>query len=373
MTTWDVIIVGAGQAGSAAAWDLARSGLQVLVLHRPGRRAKPCAGGLTMKTLQRYRFDIGPVIRERIDTLHVGGSRPGRVALSAPSLFCVMTERGELDAYCLEQAREQGAQVAAVTGLKAVTQNHHGVTVTDSQGRRYAGRYLLAADGANSSVARLLGLPRHAGAMAIEGLVPRQALSDWPGMTLDFDALPGGYGWLFPKGDHVNVGLYIWQHRLGGADRPALDAYCRRTLGCTPDQVAGYPLGTWLPQGRLSQGRILFVGDAAGCTESLLGEGIYGAVLSGQWAAQALLGPAPAQHYQRAMQPWREELRQVNQLSRLFYPLRPVSTRILQGRLGSTLVEGFARGLTLGQCKRRWRGAGFSGWQDPVVPDSAVG
>jgi len=57
----------------------------------------------------------------------------------------------------------------------------------------------------------------------------------------------------------------------------------------------------------------------------------------------------------------REEMATVEQLARLFYPLMPLSTRILQRNLGETLVDGFARGLTLGQCKRRWRGASIVG------------
>ena len=63
MTQWDVIIVGAAQAGCAAAWDLAAAGRRVLVLSRAGGQEKPCAGGVTAKTLNRYRFSIAPVVR----------------------------------------------------------------------------------------------------------------------------------------------------------------------------------------------------------------------------------------------------------------------------------------------------------------------
>ena len=176
-------------------------------------------------------------------------------------------------------------------------------------------------------------------------------------MTLDFGVIRGGYGWLFPKGDHVNVGLYVWRHGAAAPQRSALERYCQARLGAEAKHVAGYPLGTWLPHTRLANGRVLFVGDAAGCTEVLLGEGIYGAVLSGQLAAQAILGERPDVFYPRALAGWREELQQVCRLGALFYGLLPVSSRLLQGRLGGTLVNGFAQGLTLGQCKRQWRGA----------------
>ena len=110
----------------------------------------------------------------------------------------------------------------------------------------------------------------------------------------------------------------------------------------------------------MCHGRILFAGDAAGCTEALLGEGIYGAVLSGQLAAQAILA-GQLSSYPHWLAGWREEVATVEQLAGLYYRLMPMSTRMLQGHLGETLVDGFARGLTLGQCKRRWRGASIVG------------
>ena len=357
MTNWDVLIVGAGQAGCAAAWDLAAAGLRVAVISRPLARGKPCAGGVTEKTVARYRFSIEPVVREAVTSLAVSHPSSSVRHLNSATPFCVMTERAELDAFCRSQAEQQGAVFYQTTGLRVIDQKADGVSIETREGNVFSAPWIIAADGANSAVARMLGERHPPGAMAIEGCVPRKNLRDYPPMTLDFGVIRGGYGWLFPKGDHVNVGLYVWQHGVAAPERAALQRYCQARLGAPAEHVAGYPLGTWLPQTRLVNGRVLFVGDAAGCTEVLLGEGIYGAVLSGQLAAQALLGANPGVCYPRALAGWREELQQVTQLGRLFYGLLPVSTRVLQGRLGNTLVNGFAQGLTLGQCKRQWRGA----------------
>lgn len=356
MAKWDVIVVGAGQAGCAAAWDLAAAGRRVLVLSRPAGQGKPCAGGVTAKTLNRYRFSIAPVVREIVSTLWLGRVAQASQPLVAPNPFCVMTERAELDTFCQQQAREQGACFADTRGIESLHQSEHSVTLTTREGDSFDAGVLIAADGAHSPVRKLLGEHRYPGAVAIEGCVAREQLSRYPGMTLNFGAVKGGYGWLFPKGDHVNVGLYVWRHGLANPSRQALDHYSLRQLGVRPTGVQGFPLGTWLPRVRLRHGRILFAGDAAGCTEALLGEGIYGAVLSGQLAAQAILAGELA-GYPRLLAGWREELNKVDQLARLFYPLLPLSTRMLQGNLGGSLVEGFSLGLTLGQCKRRWRGA----------------
>ena len=356
MNSWDVIVVGAGQAGCAAAWDLAAGGMRVLLLSRTVGAGKPCAGGVTIKTLNRYRFSIESVIRETVDTLHLSHYPTPEAALRAPSRFCVMTERSELDQLCFEQALAQGAAFEQTKGIVTIWQDETGVKLVTREGRALQAGYLLAADGANSPTRRLLGERVWKGAMAIEGHIPRGELSAMPGMTLDFNAIRGGYGWLFPKGDHVNVGLYVWKHGLSAPDRKSLERYCQARLGASPQAVSGFPLGTWLPDVRLQQGRVIFTGDAAGCTEALLGEGIYGAVLSGQLAAQAVLS-GQSERYPELMADWREELGRVKQLSSLFYGLLPISIPVLKHSLGSTLVEGFSRGYTLGQCKRRWRGS----------------
>ena len=356
MNSWDVIVIGAGQAGSAAAWDLAAGGKRVLMLSREAGAGKPCAGGVTRKTLNRYRFSVDSVVRETVDTLHVSRYPGQEGELRAPDPFCVMTERSELDQLCLTEAQARGAAFQLTRGIETVRHSQSRVAVTTREGERYEADYLIAADGANSRVRRLLGERAWKGAMAIEGHIDRTALVEYPGMTLDFAVIKGGYGWLFPKGDHLNVGLYTWQHGVAATDRKALDQYCLARLGVKPERVAGFPLGTWLSRVRLQQGRILFAGDAAGCTEPLLGEGIYGAVLSGQLAAQSLLAEQPGL-YSQLMADWRDELVKVRQLSRLFYGLQPIAMPLLAGPLGATLVEGFSRGYTLGQCKRRWRGA----------------
>lgn len=360
MTSFDVIIVGAGQAGCAAALDLAAAGLSVCVLERQlqGSR-KPCAGGITEKTRRLYRFSIDVVVRERVSLLQMSRAGRQQTPFPAPGLVCYLTHRPELDQLCRAQAQQAGAQLREVRQIEGLRyQADHLLVRVDGDELRT--RYLIGADGAHSSVRRLaFGGGHLVGAMAIEGLLPRELCQRYPDTTFDLGQIRDGYGWLFPKGDHVNVGLYV--RKQGGArvDRDALAAYARERLGSDAlEQVQGFPLGTWGHTQRLAVGRVLLVGDAAGFTEPLLGEGIYGAVLSGQRAAAAILAAgAVAEDYAAGMQRWRDELRWLHPLAKAFYATLPVSFPALTALARVPLMRTYADGLTLGQGKRHWWGA----------------
>lgn len=353
---YDVIIVGAGPAGSAAGLDLASAGMRVLLLDKHDfPRMKPCAGGVTIKAVQRLRYDISPVVRESVSTLRMSLYQRRHADFSADSAAVLMTHRPELDQLALEQALQAGAEFQRCRHIQALNQHNAAVTlVTDDA--QFSGRWLIAADGANSRIRRLvLGHAGNPGAMAIEGLLPREQCREYPLTGFDFGVLPGGYGWVFPKGDHVNVGLYAWRQGGTQINRQALAEYARARLGSDAlEHVQGFPIATagahWSPVA----GRVLFAGDAAGLAEPLLGEGIYGAILSGQKAAMAILAEQDvAGDYQRALQPWRDELQRTHQLSRLWYGTLPIAFGLLKYAAGGLLVRGFADGLTLGGIKRR--------------------
>ncbi|MCH8543018.1 MAG: geranylgeranyl reductase family protein [Alcanivorax sp.] len=382
-TDAEVVIVGAGPAGAAAALDLARAGVSVLMLDRPAEaRAKPCAGGVTIKAAQRLRFDITPVVRETVSgiTMSHAGRWVDHFEAAAP--VCLMMHRPELDDFCLRQACLAGATLLRIPGIARISQDSVSavdgegrVTISASDGQTFRARWLIAADGAHSPVRRLLiGQPGGAMAMAIEGLLPREQVVDrpWPAMRFDYASQAGGYGWLFPKGDHINVGLYTHCGTRHAVSRERLLAYSSERLGSDAlEAIHGYPIPVRGDQQPLSAGRVLFAGDAAGLAEALLGEGIYGAVLSGQMAAAAILGGGGmgsdrgrnvGAAYARSLQSWRRELRLTRWLASAWYRLLPAPYALLRMGLHKPLMSGFSEGLTLAQSKRRW-----------LTPDTAAG
>ena len=354
----DIAILGAGPAGAAAALDLARAGRKVLLLDRRDfPRTKPCAGGVTMKAVHRLRYDITPVVRETVSRLDMSLYGRRRNAFESGAPVVLMTHRPELDALAVDRAREAGAAFHVVGPLRGLRQGSWGVEL-DCQGTRVRARWLIGADGAHSTVRRLLfgdsGLP---GAVAIEGLLPREQCREYPHTGFDFGEIAAGYGWVFPKGDHVNVGLYVSRQGRARPDRGALADYARRRLGSDAlECIQGFPIATRGHRQWPGTGRVLLVGDAAGLAEPLLGEGIYGAVLSGQMAAAALLDDeavAPLAQYYANLAAWREELARTHVLARCYYATLPLAFGVLRHGLRRPLMEGFAAGRTLGGVKRR--------------------
>jgi len=309
VTTYDTIVVGAGPAGSAAARLLAQGGARVLLLDRARfPRDKPCGGGVTLRAADELGIDLSPVIERTITELRVSFRLGRPFVRSWPEALTFMTQRCRLDAYLTERAAAAGADFR--DGLAAAEVDlpvrQAGVmddgVVVRAGGEAYRARTVVGADGANGVVARSLGLAL-AGepAVALEGNVPAAAglMALWErAVAIDLGGTPGGYGWLFPKGDHLNVGVGGWRW-LGPSLRQRLSALCRY-LELDESKLwglRGYHLPMRAAGAPIVQGPALLAGDAAGLVDPLSGEGIHAAFLSGRLAAEAiaryLAGEAP--------------------------------------------------------------------------------
>jgi len=290
MARYDVIVVGAGPAGSTTAYRLARAGARVCLLDRARfPRDKPCGGGLTFRAVRELPFSVEPVVEDRVDTLELGLRYGRRWSRRAEEPLVLMTQRRRLDAFLAEQASAAGAEFrdgAKVTGVDS------GGAVT-IEGKRLDADVVVGADGANGITVRSLGLPAHEHAVALEGNVGYAHVSRerFGGRAVvEIGAVPGGYAWVFPKGDHVNVGVGGWQ-----SEGPRLRERLRELCGAFEiDQAEVRDLrGHRLPMRggsrRPVSGRVLLVGDAAGLVDPLSGDGMYEAFISGRLATEATL------------------------------------------------------------------------------------
>jgi geranylgeranyl reductase family protein len=330
----DVLVVGGGPAGAAAAYHLARAGARVLVADRARfPRDKVCGDGLMPRAvgaLLRMGIDIdepgfGRIVGGRaigrggrdprpLDTVWTAGRR-------APS-FGLVRRRFELDALLLDRAASAGADVqdgTEVTTTESSAGRVVGATLRDdSPGAEPTGvgaRFVVVADGASGRTAARLGLPRRPGApLAVAARRYYRARRPVPpffaaSVGIPADGAPRawlpGYGWVFPTADgHANVGAYLV--RSDGAEgsaqisaQAALDAFL---AGLPTDQrfdpgdAAGPVRSSAIPMGldRVAAAPgILVAGDAAGITNPFTGEGIGYAMESGELAAR-LIGRALA-------------------------------------------------------------------------------
>lgn len=304
--TYDVIVAGAGPAGTAAGFDLVSAGYTVLLLDRQQfPRKKPCAGGLTPKAVNQYAYDISGFIERTCHEMVILRPDGTSFTIQEQKPFCHMVCRPDLDRYCLDRFRSAGGQFQAVDRIRSLDLHSDAVTLHTSLGS-FRARYLVGADGANSRIRTLMNHKTvHARPYRIHKIFGieadvRVSRSDQVAMTLAFFQDLPGYCWIFPKKTHVNVGIFS-RTRTPLVSEKNLADFAGRHLGTDLlSHVTGYPIGTgggWL-SGLPGAGRVLLAGDAAGFAESVFGEGIYFAVRSGRAAAtavmEALMGEKPA-------------------------------------------------------------------------------
>jgi geranylgeranyl reductase family protein len=283
---FDVAVVGAGPAGSTAAYRLASAGARVLLVDKAAfPRAKPCGGGVTGRAARLLPFSIEPVVEDVVDRLECGLRYRSRFSRRARAPLAYMTQRRRLDHFLCEQAAAAGADVR--DGVRVADVREGGLTV---DGEEIGAKLVIGADGCNGASAKQLGLaPEIVHGVALEANYPHDARFAHA-MVLEIAVIRGGYGWVFPKGDHVNVGV-------GGneSEGPALRAELRRmceAYGVDPDAAAdtrGYRLPMRVPVTPLARGRTAVIGDAAGLVDPFSGDGMYEAFLSSQLVAEAAL------------------------------------------------------------------------------------
>lgn len=292
--TYDAIVVGAGPAGSTCAHRLAEAGASVLLLDRARfPRDKPCGGGVTVRALDVLPVSIDPVIEDVVNVAELRLQYRTAVERGSGETLAVMTQRIRLDAHLAAEATRAGAEFRDGTKVERV-EACNGRMVVAAGGERLLGRALVGADGVNGIVGRELGLGgNQAFGVALEGNVPWGKLerARYAGrIVMELGVLSGGYGWVFPKGDHANVGVGGWEW-----EGPELRAHLARLCaehGIAPEdleELRGYRLPLRSPRSTLARGRTLVIGDAAGLIDPLSGDGMYEAFVSARFAAESVL------------------------------------------------------------------------------------
>jgi flavin-dependent dehydrogenase len=340
-----VLVVGGGPAGATAARTLARAGARVTLLDRATfPRNKPCGGGISIRVLRRFPYlgtALSRIATHAISRLYLEGPDGQSTVIESDAPAALMIRRVEFDALLVSLAVEAGATLVSGADVVQAREDGDRVVLTTRDGRRFEAPFVVAADGVHSVLARRLGLNRGwpAASIALDMMeeTPRAALRDVDPSTLwvaygyppDFtrerpvlDArehhrasasasgcsggggapreISKGYAYIFPKRDHVNVGigylLSYYREQVGDApydlQRALVTALRARGVivgesvrqNFTPSLI---PVGG--PLRRPGRGRVLLAGDAGGFVNAFTAEGIYYAMVSGDLSARVIL------------------------------------------------------------------------------------
>ncbi len=323
MKIFDVIVAGGGPAGATAAKLLGEAGVSTLLIDKSAfPRDKPCGGGISARALERF-----PYLRSALDRIPTSWVK--KVHFESPSGFVVdyqsadplylMIRRCEFDNLLFSLARPH---VETATGLVRKVAIHHDHVSVATESCEYQARMIIGCDGANSVVARAAGLRtgnvKNDYAIDMMEETPQQELS-----TAERDRIyiyyrirsHYGYGYVFPKTDHLNVGVgfkldyylanlrgeHYSHHRSFVEDlksKHVLEGQSNRA------NFRAFPLPISGPLARTHTDRVLLAGDAGGFVNALTAEGIYYAMVSGELAARAVMRGQPS-GYERA---WKQEI-----------------------------------------------------------------
>jgi geranylgeranyl reductase family protein len=349
---FDVLVVGAGPAGSFAAERLARGGARVALFDgRPPNEPKACGGGVTSKALKAWPHLLEAVGRT-IDELELYSPAGKRLHLKLTEPFAIYS-RSALDSYLRDRAGRAGAHVFSErVSCRRRARQEENWTVGTRCGAEWSAPVLVAADGANSRIAKDLAgpLPPAEMEVAFGYRAPLPRAQDAPTVVA---FLPGwtGYAWAFPRPDHVSFGIataqdafdhraldqLLWDFMVGyyrmradGTARlwfarardEARDTLIRTELRAVAERYAaripGLAVKTWDTRRASGEGWAL-LGDAAGFADPVTGEGIYYALRSAELFAEAYLAGDPSAYEERWREDFGRELRRAAQMRRRFY------------------------------------------------------
>ncbi len=346
---YDLLIVGAGPAGSFAAELLARGGAKVALFDgRPEGEPKACGGGVTAKALKAWPQLLNAIGRT-ITELDLYSPSSKRLHLALDEPFAIYS-RIAFDCYLRDRARDAGAHIIPEKISARKVKKNSGWHVKNDAGSEWTGSFLIGADGANSGIAKMLAGPLPPSDMEVAfGYRAPLPVNNVAPTVVAF--LPGwvGYAWAFPRPDHISFGIattqdafkheplddLLWRFMLGyyqqceggkvnfwqtetTPERARIQAHLHATAERYAARIPGLAAKTWDHRKTCSADWAL-LGDAAGFADPVTGEGIYYALRSAELFAESYLNRTPMLYEERWREDFGAELRRAAQMRRRFY------------------------------------------------------
>jgi geranylgeranyl reductase family protein len=349
---FDVLIVGAGPAGSFAAEKLAQRGVRVALFDgRPEGSPKACGGGVTSKALKAWPHLLDAVGRT-INELDMYSPTGKKLHLKLEEPFAIYS-RSAFDSYLRQRAADAGAKIFTErVSFRQRANVKDDWVVRGGKGNEWSAPMLVAADGASSRIAKELAGALTPAEMEV-AFGYRAPLPQCLEVPTVVAFLPGwaGYAWAFPRVDHISFGIatsqdafdhqaldqLLWKFMIGyyrqRADEKAhlwrarvrdekSDALILKELEESAERYAaripGLAAKTWDTRRAAGKGWAL-LGDAAGFADPVTGEGIYYALRSAELFAESYLEGNPLDYEKRWREDFGRELRRASEMRQRFY------------------------------------------------------
>jgi geranylgeranyl reductase family protein len=342
---YDCIVVGAGPAGGAAAYHLAKAGRSALVLERESLpRYKPCGGGVSPSVQEWFDFDFTPAISLSIRQIRYTwqSGDPQTVELSTKEPVW-MVRRDIFDHYIIQQAQKLGSEVRdsiVVTGIEWKSDRW----LVKTEHEVLEAKYLIAADGAKGSMAKWLGFKERKRRMGAALEVEAPATNhDIQHAHFDFGSVGNGYIWNFPKADGYSIGIATF---LGGEKQnlKEIGEKYAKAFGVDFSQVKqyGHPICLWDGDQNLHTQNALLAGEAACVVDPFTAEGIRPSLFTGMLAAKAIdraLGGdmnALKDYTQTVQQEWGDDMAWAQRIAGIFYRIPGFAYKVAIKRPGAT-------------------------------------
>lgn len=295
MKSFDVAIIGSGPAGASAAFELSMKGISTVIIEKEILpRYKTCGGGLVYRGRKAIPFDVSSVIDQEfyeVDAYFSGTDIKLTAKKDKPIISMVM--RDAFDNLIVEKAKENGVTLLQNHKVENITFGQTQIIHT-SEGDVEA-KFIISGDGALSPIAKIAGWKETR--TIIPALEYEIEVSDEDfnrlskNVRFDMDALPYGYGWCFPKKNHLSVGVGVFTKTSGTINLKKHYANYLKMLGISEvlkEEAHGFVIPVSPRTDTFVKNNVFLIGDAAGFADPIFAEGISNSIISGVLAAQSI-------------------------------------------------------------------------------------
>lgn len=357
MEKFDVAVIGSGPSGASAAFHLAQKGLKTVLIEKEILpRYKTCGGGFVFRGRKAMPFDITSVVEREFCVVDiVFDSKKLHYKTERPEPIISMIMRDSFDHLIVQESEKLGVTLLQDHKVESITMGEYAQILTNHG--VVEARFVIAADGALSPVAKMVGWTETrmmCPALEYEIKVPE---ADFERLAtsarFDIDAVPYGYGWSFPKKNHLSVGVGCF---MKNKEKINLKAYYQtylKTLGIETvleEQAHGFIIPISPRTDGFVKGNVFLIGDSAGFADPVTAEGISNAILSGVLVAEAIaesqldLQKATNLYEEKLNEKLVPELKTGVTLAKIFYENRNLRNILLKGfgqQLSETMTDIF--------------------------------